>query len=415
MKNKILSLLMVLSLILSILVCNVNASIYQKDTSSLFDAQQFTNEQIKTIADYHVQNYLGGLLFETPIKTSDDKLPLYDMDNNIIAYAVPLVDKDNIVQGHINVGAIVDGYNFYAIEEQGDTYQKLAELNSDGKQIVFLPPASYLIKNNSDKKEKTLDKYFKLTGEELNLEKMKDELVTIKKIYSSIRKDKNKANNETILNKDNSVVAYVTAESVSLSDETYFVKIMDGTTRYYGGNQSWFSLESQQNTGCGPTAAANITAYMALKKSWASDLYAYNKTSITKSDFTNHMNEVIAYVAPNPIWGMPSYTAWGDDVEDFAQSRDVPLYAYYSSLSPTLDNASNYVKAGLNNDSPVGMLMYYNPYLSEYDWHWMTITKYTRDIYDNRYVAVSSWGNRYSLNFEFFWENSLYGALLYFY
>jgi hypothetical protein len=153
---------------------------------------------------------------------------------------------------------------------------------------------------------------------------------------------------------------------------------------------------------------------MAMKKSWANDLYKYSKTFVTKSDFQKHMNEVVQYVAPNPIWRMPSYTSWGNSVQSFANSRGVKLIPYFSNASPTLENASTYVKDGLRSDAPVGLLMYYNPKLAEYDWHWMTITKYFRDTADNRYIAVSSWGTRYSLNWKWVWENSLYGAILYF-
>lgn len=52
-----------------------------------------------------------------------------------------------------------------------------------------------------------------------------------------------------------------------------------------------------------------------------------------------------------------------------------------------------------------------------YAWHWMTITKYFRDSADNRWIAVSSWGARYSINYRTHFDamtNWLGGGLMYF-
>lgn len=76
------------------------------------------------------------------------------------------------------------------------------------------------------------------------------------------------------------------------------------------------------------------------------------------------------------------------------------MSAVISNASFTLDNTADYVKAGLKIDSPVATLNLSKFSSYEYEWDWMTITKYYREMSDKRWIAVSTWGDRRSINYR---------------
>lgn len=77
------------------------------------------------------------------------------------------------------------------------------------------------------------------------------------------------------------------------------------------------------------------------------------------------------------------------------------------------EETAEFIKDALSNNLPVAMLITKNVDLTwldvegrkqNGDFHWMTITKYFKNYsanntVENRYVAVSTWGERVSLNF----------------
>ncbi len=78
-----------------------------------------------------------------------------------------------------------------------------------------------------------------------------------------------------------------------------------------------------------------------------------------------------------------------------------------------MKNATEYVKEGLEKDSPVAILNYYNPDLekvpytdykgdereSRFNWHWVTITAIEENVDTGEVtVEVSSWGSRARLD-----------------
>ena len=53
-----------------------------------------------------------------------------------------------------------------------------------------------------------------------------------------------------------------------------------------------------------------------------------------------------------------------------------------------------------------------NTTLKEFDWHWMTITKYFR-MGNKIDINVSTWGEKRNLDLEKVYKHSSYGALIY--
>lgn len=123
------------------------------------------------------------------------------------------------------------------------------------------------------------------------------------------------------------------------------------------------------------------------------------------------MNTLYNYCLPSPV-GNASLSDWTDAVVRYASDRGVNLYPVYSSLPFTFENTCTYIKNGLVIDSPVAILDLAKE--TPYGWHWMTITKYFRDSADVRYIAVSSYGKRVSINYGELYDymtNSIIGSI----
>lgn len=125
-----------------------------------------------------------------------------------------------------------------------------------------------------------------------------------------------------------------------------------------------------------------------------------------------------SYISPGPF-GETSVSSFASNVENYAAAKNVTLNRVTSNASFTLDNTADYVKAGLTIDSPVATLNLSKFSGYQYEWHWMTITKYYRDTNDNRWIAVSTWSQRRSINYRTHFDAitsflSLGGGFMYF-
>lgn len=343
---------------------------------------------------------------------------MYDLDNNIFAYMVPLFEQDHEI-GYITVGAIEDGYATYEINIQpyqtvndirSKMREKMGDLKSGKVEVVYIPPFDYLIKV-SDKKGNV--NYFDLANNHQDVtEKVRQKKEALVEDYSRIRNAENKEHIENLLQPNNYTITAVTPENVALTVESSFGMFVPveylPNTYSYGGNQDWYSTNTKQERGCGPVAAANITNYLAKIKnpSLYGNLYVGNTTSQT--DFVSHMDTLYSYINPG-LFGEISVMDFKSDVEDFASDRGVSLSGVTSSDSFTLDNVATYIKAGLNIDSPVATLNTKKWSDYDYEWHWMTITKYYRDANDNRWIAVSTWGDRRSIDYRVHFDAMKYG------
>lgn len=194
--------------------------------------------------------------------------------------------------------------------------------------------------------------------------------------------------------------------------------------RFYGGDQGWYSQEWQRNSGCGPVAAANLLAHLALSDEKYSALYEYD--DLSEKNYTKFMEEVIQTVSPLRIGtlsiGIPSLSSFVKKVEKFAKSKGVELKGQWAeNRYGNYDQAVEYIKTGLSADSPVALIIHWNSkwmrddQLSKFQYHWVTITRihYNEDE-DAYYVTVSSWGKGYTLNFKDIWTSSTYAGIIYF-
>ena len=119
-----------------------------------------------------------------------------------------------------------------------------------------------------------------------------------------------------------------------------------------------------------------------------------------------HVDPTYGIIVPINI-GVPSLSYFTHGVEKYASNRDVSLSGHWSSDEPNFENGVKYVKRGLSRNSPVALITFYNPKLSEvewtspygtkeiqsFNWHWVTITSITEDLISQQTtIKVSSWG-----------------------
>ncbi len=217
-----------------------------------------------------------------------------------------------------------------------------------------------------------------------------------------------------------------------------FVKIIDGSTVYFGGDQDWYDKYVQQFGGCGPTSAANILAYMALNDTRLEKLCDCRTNDISKEDFKKHMKEVYKVVRPMEIpfmenskdglqiggieiplsLGIFRLTDFIEKVEKYARNKGIDLKGNLTREEPTFESAVRYIKEGLSKDCPVALLNMFNPVkmkwtnpatnktsIQTYKQHWVTITGIIEnDETGEITVEVSSWGGKGVFSFTEFWN-----------
>ena len=426
MQKKVRCFSIVVVVIMMLTTVFTNVSFAATEISDLKSGKLLDKSDVLKIARYHVSSYIKSDIQTKGknIELSNDFINLYDFDDNLFAYIVPLNEVEKGEIGYITVGAIEDGYGSYLIFIDKNAVSDIRQIlknkkkNSNDKntyttKLIFLPPMNYIVKveNNNN------NEYFDISDN-------KDENITneivqnfqdIKNIYKKIRNEENKKQIEKMTENTDKLstvisvysitpLATVPSEDVRLVNEAQgkFVPVVKtSTSSYYGGDQGWWSSTdpSKVNNGCGPTAAANVTCYLARKSSTKYGKL-YTPSSMSKTDFLKHMTTSYNYIKPGS-WGATSLSDWTSKVEKYASGKGVSLTRVTSSAPCTLDNTATYIKNGLKSDCPVATLNLKFPNTGyDFAWHWMTITKYFRDTADNRWIAVSSWGSRYSINYR---------------
>ena len=89
--------------------------------NSIGAAKLLDKNDVLKIVDINIQDYLKTDLqtIGKTITASPDFINLYDLNSNLFAYMVPLMEKGNEI-GYITVGAIDDAYATYEINIQNN-------------------------------------------------------------------------------------------------------------------------------------------------------------------------------------------------------------------------------------------------------------------------------------------------------
>lgn len=186
------------------------------------------------------------------------------------------------------------------------------------------------------------------------------------------------------------------------------LSIYDSEVMHYGGNQYWFAKKHHQLSGCGPVAAANITAYLSRTfPEKFGNLYSF-KGAFNKKDFIEHMTEIRKFVVPG-MFGLTCVHKFINNVLSFAKSKGVSLTPHVLDKNDaTMQEAINFVSDALGQKLPVAILVLTHPVkeLEEYSWHWMTITKLKHDIDDDKYfISVSTYGEHHEIDLDLLWNS----------
>lgn len=159
---------------------------------------------------------------------------------------------------------------------------------------------------------------------------------------------------------------------------------------FFGGDQAWYADEWQRQAGCGPTCAANLTAYLALTRPALHALYA--GAVMDRAGFLRHMEDIFPYLQPGPM-GLNRVEWFSDGVTAFAADRGIALtphvFAVAGNRSVGRDPAgalSDFVAAGLSSDCPVAFLnLSRGREKNLQSWHWITIV--SADVGENGLTA----------------------------
>jgi len=207
-------------------------------------------------------------------------------------------------------------------------------------------------------------------------------------------------------------VSVLHPEVLTIADEA------SGRTSF-GGDQEWYADEWHRRAGCGPTCAANVTAYLALTRPGLRALYAGE--DMRRAKFSAHMEDVYKFVTPGGM-GLNRLEMFTDGIEEFARSRGLSLRAHafevYGNMHrgrPEVRALAEFVRAGLGSDCPVAFLNLTKGRVKNLQgWHWVTITG--ADIDDARLAAsASDEGRRIEFDLRLWYLSTrMRGGLAYF-
>lgn len=382
-----------------------------ENTNNDNTSEYFTDQEIIKLSDYYIQQYLNENYSneKNEYELANEFIKLYDTNNNHFAYFIRFNTVNDKHNGYLTLGAIKNGLTFYEISEDINFTNSINEYETSrsSKQIIFLPPMQYYTKDTIAKSTE-----YKIFGEtnkdvSVSIDNAETNLVSLDNdsyinIYDKLKSEEFKRINMSILNDDITVEALRgPTGSVYLSKwlKYEFLPIVSSLGTHYGGNQNWMPSPKNKN-GCGPTAAANIFAYLYDKNnSKYGKLYSYS--DFKYSSYKGHMIEVYDYMSPvNPWYGLISINDFGRYVVDLAIDKGYG-YLYSSKLSAggqTKQATIDFIKGGLRKDTPIACLNL-QKIGYDYGWHWMTITVF-RDLgdYQNQ-VRVSTWGQYRDVNF----------------
>lgn len=187
----------------------------------------------------------------------------------------------------------------------------------------------------------------------------------------------------------------------------------------FGGNQEWYAEDWGRKAGCGPTCAANITAYLALTRPALRRLYAGDQMS--RGQFAAHMETLFRYVTPGSM-GLNRLDMYTQGMDSYTKSLGLRLQAHVFDVPgnlnrarPSADALADFVQAGLVSDCPLAFLNLSNGKVRNLQgWHWITITG--ADMADGVLLAQASDEGR-EIRFDlrlWFLTTRMRGGLIYF-
>jgi len=196
-------------------------------------------------------------------------------------------------------------------------------------------------------------------------------------------------------------------------------RIKDGKTHFiaYGGDQAWYAKFWNRKSGCGPTTASNLTAYLALTHPPYRKLYAPD--TMLKHDFQRHMETLFGYVTPG-LGGVNHIRKFIAGVKRYTDELKLPVTIHSFSVdgkdtqTRDIQALREFVKNALINDSPIAFLNLSNGNETILQsWHWITITSALFE--ENKLIATASdEGDERTFDLQkWFTSTQMHGGLVY--
>lgn len=177
-------------------------------------------------------------------------------------------------------------------------------------------------------------------------------------------------------------------------------------TGFYGGNQGWLDYPISQTT-CGQVCAANIFAYEAMYNG-KSGLYLPSTHS--QADYISHMNDVVTYFGPLPV---ANTAIMSNSFRSFTQHRGYKFDLLENIYGETAAGYRYYIKLALAGNHPLAYLQR-SGYYSDFNDHWMAVTRYYANTAGQEWISVSTWGRRETFDLNLLFSGMSGGGFCYF-
>ncbi len=182
---------------------------------------------------------------------------------------------------------------------------------------------------------------------------------------------------------------------------------------HYGGNQLWFyeyyGKKKYSNTGCGVVASANSLIYLAFSRSEYRELYPFD--ILNKDNYSEYLLLISRNIKPRR-YGIPTIGVLKNGMKGYSKRVGISLNSESISLTYGINKIVEFIKSGLIKDTPI-LSIYWNHKNRILNNHWVTITGL--ELGEKPKIIISSWGEKYSIEIDKFFYNSVYNGLIYFY
>lgn len=335
-------------------------------------------------------------------------LPLEDVNGIEYGYFIPL-KSEGIVDGYAVV-SYIGGENKVLKTASGSVPAALAstiiQTASDGftEGIVYEFPDAFLANRGGE--------FFKIcmNGTMESVEKEDYNVANAEYYLQASQTDKIERARQITPREE---ISYGQLDDCTIGK---FIPIPKGSNSYYyGGYQGWLTDEGVEtyyaDRSCGVTAAANAMYYMATHITGKAALYNQTGT-LTKAKFNAFQKSIYDYLNPSTI-GIPTISAMKDNLLFYAKMQGVTLTAVTAPTNWTHDTVLDFIKTGLNAESPV-LIINWNSPIEDLVTHWVTITKIYADN-ASMYMVTSNWGARETYDFNTWVDgSSIYKNAIYF-
>lgn len=193
----------------------------------------------------------------------------------------------------------------------------------------------------------------------------------------------------------------------------------DSGIKTFGPDQIWYKKNWCQKSGCGPTAASLLLAYLSITRHSLQALYPAGR--MVRKDFAELMETMFTYVTPG-IMGLNRLEPFVDGVLKYAGERGVALEPHVMQVNgievgrrDPFAGPASFVAQGLEADCPIALLVLATGQESRLqNWHWITITQ--AEISEGKLLATASdEGIARSFDLGLWYETTpLSGGLVYF-